>query len=268
MGHGPTESSFSGWITALDERHLADLTLPEVGRALRALSSCYVERRSRLAEGAALEGAGKRAAFALFYSPLHFQTTAHIVNELEARHLSEVLDLGCGIGAAGAAWALATPGPARVTGFDRSAWAVAEANWSYQQFGLRGHATRQDLTRVQFRPRRGLGILAAYAINELSDSARAVVLPRLVDAGRRGATVLVIEPIARRLAPWWSAWEAAFTEAGGRADEWRLTSLLPARQRQLARSAGLDPQELTARTLFFEAGASGTTEPYGRIRAE
>jgi SAM-dependent methyltransferase len=268
MGHGPTESSFSGWITALDERHLADLTLPEVGRELRALSSCYVERRSRLAEGAALEGAGKRAAFALFYSPLHFQTTAHIVNELEARHLSEVLDLGCGIGAAGAAWALATPGPARVTGFDRSAWAVAEANWSYQQFGLRGHATRQDLTRVQFRPRRGLGILAAYAINELSDSARAVVLPRLVDAGRRGATVLVIEPIARRLAPWWSAWEAAFTEAGGRADEWRLTSLLPARQRQLARSAGLNPQELTARTLFFEAGASGTTEPYGRIRAE
>jgi hypothetical protein len=268
MGHGPTESSFSGWITALDERHLADLTLPEVGRALRALSSCYVERRSRLAEGAALEGAGKRAAFALFYSPLHFQTTAHIVNELEARHLSEVLDLGCGIGAAGAAWALATPGPARVTGFDRSAWAVAEANWSYQQFGLRGHATRQDLTRVQFRPRRGLGILAAYAINELSDSARAVVLPRLVDAGRRGATVLVIEPIARRLAPWWSAWEAAFTEAGGRADEWRLTSLLPARQRQLARSAGLNLQELTARTLFFEAGASGTTEPYGRIRAE
>jgi len=95
-----------------------------------------------------------------------------------------------------------------------------------------------------------------------------VVLPRLVDAGRRGATVLVIEPIARRLAPWWSAWEAAFTEAGGRADEWRLTSLLPARQRQLARSAGLNLQELTARTLFFEAGASGTTEPYGRIRAE
>lgn len=272
MGHGPTESSFSAWITALDERHLANLTLPEVGRALRALSSCYVERRSRLAGGAALEGAGKRAAFALFYSPLHFQTTAHIVDALEARQVSEVLDLGCGIGAAGAAWALATPGPARVTGFDRSAWAVAEANWSYQQFGLRGRATRQDFTRVEFlayrrakreggRPRRGLGIVAAYAINELSDSARAVVLPRLVDAGRRGATVLVIEPIARRQAPWWSAWESAFTEAGGRADEWRLPSLLPARQRQLARSAGLDPQELTARTLFFEAGATDRPDP-------
>ena len=268
MGPGPTESPFSAWIAALDERHLADLTLPEVGRALRALSSCYVERRARLAEGAALEGAGKRAAFALFYSPLHFQATAHIVHELEAGRVSEVLDLGCGTGAAGAAWALAAAGPARVTGFDRSAWAVAEANWSYQRFGLRGHAARQDLTRVQFRPRRGLGILAAYAINELSESARAAVLPRLVDAGRRGATVLVIEPIARRLAPWWSAWESAFTGAGGRADEWRLRSELPERQRQLAKSAGLNPQELTARTLLFEGGAGGTTETYGRIRAE
>ena len=60
MTLGSSESVFTNWIAALDERHLADLTLPEVGRALRALSSCYVERRSRLAEGAALEGAGKR----------------------------------------------------------------------------------------------------------------------------------------------------------------------------------------------------------------
>ena len=85
---------------------------------------------------------------------------------------------------------------------------------------------------------------------------------------RRGTTVLVIEPIARRLAPWWSSWESAFTAAGGRADEWRLPSDLPARQRQLAKSAGLNPQELTARTLFIEAGVSGIPEPYGRIRAE
>jgi hypothetical protein len=269
MGHRRSESPFSAWIAALDERHLADLTLPEVGRALRALSSCYVERRSRLAEGAALEGAGKRAAFALFYAPLHFQTTAHIVQELGAGEVSEVLDLGCGTGPAGAAWALASPEPARVSGFDRSAWAIAEANWSYQQLGIRGRATRQDLTRVQFRPRRGLGLLAAYAINELSDAARAAVLPRLLDAGHRGATVLIVEPIARRLTPWWSAWESAVTAAGGRADEWRLASTLPPRQRQLARSAGLNPQELTARTLFLEPGAGrAAREPYGKIPAE
>ena len=255
MTHGSADSFFSNWIAALDERHLADLTLPEVGRALRALSSCYVERRSRLAEGAALEGAGKRAAFALFYAPVHFQATAHIVDRLAAGDVAEIVDLGCGTGAAGAAWALTARNEARVSGFDRSAWAVAEANWSYQQLEVRGRATRLDLTRVQLRPRPGLGILAAYAINELTDPARVAVLPRLIDAGQRGASVLVVEPIARRLAPWWNTWESAFTAAGGRADEWRLPASLPPRQRQLAKSAGLNPQELTARTLFLAGDA-------------
>src|SRR5690349_23898473 len=98
----PQSRPFDAWLGALDERHLADLTPPEVGRALRALSSCYVERRSRLAEGAALETAGKRAAFALFYAPLHFQATAHVARELDAgAGIREVVDLGCGTGAAG-----------------------------------------------------------------------------------------------------------------------------------------------------------------------
>src|SRR4029450_9957798 len=100
-------SAFDAWLAALAERHLADFRPAEVGRALRALSSCYVERRSRLAEGGALETAGKRAAFALFYAPLHFLTTARIVAELPAaKAVRDIVDLGCGTGAAGAAWAL------------------------------------------------------------------------------------------------------------------------------------------------------------------
>ena len=75
-------SPFDAWLAALDERHLADFRPAEVGRALRALSSCYVERRSRLAEGGALETAGKRAAFALFYAPLHFLTADRVVSAL------------------------------------------------------------------------------------------------------------------------------------------------------------------------------------------
>ena len=73
--------------------------------------------------------------------------------ELGAR---AIIDLGCGTGAAGAAWALAAGG-ASVSGFDRSVWAIAEANWSYRQLAVRGRAMRQDLARVQFQPRRGLG---------------------------------------------------------------------------------------------------------------
>ena len=73
------------WLSALEARHLASLTRPELTRALRALSSCYVERRDKLSSGAALEGAGKRAAFALFYGPLHFLTVAAIAPELGLR---------------------------------------------------------------------------------------------------------------------------------------------------------------------------------------
>ena len=265
MGNDSPDPRFTSWIAALDERHLANLTLPEVGRALRALSSCYVERRSRLAEGAALEGAGKRAAFALFYAPLHFQTTAHILGQLGDRtEVREILDLGCGTGAAGAAWALAAPS-ARITGVDRSAWAIAEANWTYRELGIRGRGVRQDVLRTPLPARRGLGILAAYAVNELADSARDTLLPRLLDAAARGAMVLIVEPIARRLAPWWGAWESAFRAAGGRSDEWRFPSALPPRQRQLAKSAGLNPQEATARSLFLAGGRGGSARTQDRI---
>ena len=75
---------FTAWLEALEKRHLGGLTFPEVRRALQALSSLYVERRDRLATGAALEGAGKRAAFALFYGPLHFLLVREIVRALGA----------------------------------------------------------------------------------------------------------------------------------------------------------------------------------------
>ena len=51
-----------GWIADLEQRHLADLTFTEVVRALRALSSTYVERRERLTTRSAFDSAGKRAA--------------------------------------------------------------------------------------------------------------------------------------------------------------------------------------------------------------
>jgi hypothetical protein len=63
----PDDARVMGWLQGLEERHLATLTPSEVARALRALSSCYVERRAKLAAGGALESAGKRAAFAQFY---------------------------------------------------------------------------------------------------------------------------------------------------------------------------------------------------------
>ncbi len=76
------DARIARWLGALEARHLADLTFAEVSRALRALSSCYVERRSKLGSGAALDGAGKRAAFAMFYGPLHFLLVRHVVSSI------------------------------------------------------------------------------------------------------------------------------------------------------------------------------------------
>jgi SAM-dependent methyltransferase len=243
------------WLAALDERHLADLTPSEVARALRALSSCYVERRGKLERGGALDSSGKRAAFALFYAPLHFVVTREIVGSLPAARggLARLIDLGCGTGAAGAAWALESPG-VRVAGFDRHPWAIAEANWTYRQLAVDGRATQKDMKHVALRGDRRVGILAAYSINELPDEVRQTVLRRLIDAHRSGARVLVVEPIARSIGRWWASWQEAFGSEGGRADQWRFLIDLPARQRALAKAAGLDPRELTARSLFL-AGA-------------
>jgi hypothetical protein len=255
---GPAEQPdgrFEAWLAALDERHLADLTASEVGRALRALSSCYVERRSKLAGGGALGTAGKRAAFALFYAPIHFLITRHVVRSLALAGppITLIQDLGCGTGSAGAAWALEASA-ARVSGVDRHPWAVAEANWTYRQLSIDGRAVPLDLTRARIPASAGSAIIAAYAINELADGVRTGMLQRLLTAGAGGAQVLIVEPISRRLTPWWGAWEAAFSAAGGQSDEWRFQSSLPRRQRELAKAAGLDPRELTARTLRLSGG--------------
>jgi hypothetical protein len=47
--HEFTNSPLHQLLGALESRHLANFTRSEVARALRALSSCYVERRTKLA---------------------------------------------------------------------------------------------------------------------------------------------------------------------------------------------------------------------------
>src|SRR6187399_2675708 len=130
-------NSVESWLAALEARHLANLTRPELTRALRALSSCYVERRDKLAGGAALDGAGKRAAFGLFYGPMHFLTIDAIVRALLAheRPITTIHDLGCGTGVGGAAWALAaatqTPGPSpKPTGRIANSACAAPREWA------------------------------------------------------------------------------------------------------------------------------------------
>jgi hypothetical protein len=247
-----TDEIFTEWLAALEERHLANLRVPEVTRALRALSSAYVQRRHKVASGATLDSAGKRAAFALFYGPLHFLTVVHVVRALSGQDPppAAILDLGCGTGVAGAAWALCAGATPFITGIDRHPWAVDEARWTYRVLGLRGQAKSGDLARVPPVPARG-AVVAAYALNELPAESRARVEDQLLAAAASKARVLILEPIARSVTPWWDATAARVTAAGGRADEWRFEVDLPPMLRLFDKAAGLNHRELTVRTLFI-----------------
>ena len=242
------DMQFEHWIAALEQRHLADLRVPEVTRALRALSSAYVERRHTVARGGPLESAGKRAAFALFYGPLHFLCVAHLVSALQARTPESLLDIGCGTGAAGAGWATAGTTTASLSGIDRNRWAVDEARWTYRALGIPGSARIGDLRHLPACGPRS-GALAAYVLNELPDALRQQVEEQLLAAAASGAAVLVIEPIARTVTPWWKDTARRFVSAGGRADEWRFALTLPPLVEKFDRAAGLHHDELKCRTL-------------------
>ena len=240
------------WLASLEERHLADLQFAEVTRALRALSSAYVERRASLAAKSPFAGAGKRAAYALYYGPLHFLTVSAVVQNLPGAcaGITHVADWGCGTGAAGAAWAMATESPARVSAIDMNPWALEEANATYKTFGLDADVRRGDLIRSRV-PASADALVAAWVVNEIAPSARAALLPKLMELGARRLRVLVVEPISRTVSPWWPEWALAFTAAGGRADEWRFHVDLPDLLRRLDKATGMKHDELTARSLWL-----------------
>jgi SAM-dependent methyltransferase len=244
--------TFEDWVAALETRHLADLRLPELTRALRALSSAYVERRHTVGRGGPLNSAGKRAAFALFYAPLHFMTVTHVIRALEATTPppASVLDVGCGTGAAGAAWAVACDGLPSVMGIDRHPWAIDEARWTYRMLELKGSARQGDIARLP-RLDRGSAAIAAYVLNELVPDVRTRALEQLLAATDHGTRVLILEPIARAVAPWWDGAAAQAVKAGGRTDQWRFRAHLPPLLQTLDKAAGLDHGELTVRSIWL-----------------
>jgi predicted RNA methylase len=243
---------FPQFLKEVEERHLADLRFSDVTRALRALSSAYVERReSALADHKALDGTGKRAAFAMYYGPLHFLLVQHIVRELGiACAPGTVVDLGCGTGVAGAALAASHTPPLAVLGFDTHPWTLEEARFTYKAFGLRSDVRRAHAAKTHF-PGDTSAVVAAFVVNELKDQDRATLLANLEQLVKaRKARVLVVEPISQRISPWWDEWAGHFERMGGRADTWKARIDTPPMVKRLAKAAGLRPEMLTARSLF------------------
>ena len=247
----------NSWYLKLEARHLRDRSFSEVRRSLQALSIAYVQRGGR--ERRATQGAGKRAAFALFYGTLHLVITRHVVAELGAnrRRPRRIVDLGCGTGVVSAAWSLAFASPPPVTGVDLSPWAIDETRWVWRELGLKGSPKRGNVVGASLQD--GDAVVLGWTVNEIDDDARKTLLENLL-SGSRGP-ILILEPISRRLVPWWREWQARFEERGGRSDEWKFRTELPERLRLLDRAAGLDHQQLTARTLYLPAQRPRTSSP-------
>jgi len=245
------------WLDDLEARHLSSLTHREVARGLRAVSSSYVERRATaLAGGRVLDGAGKRAAFALYYGPLHLLATLQILEALDAASVCAgwpIVDVGCGTGAVGAGAALALQSTA-VHGLDVHPWALTEARHTYAVLGLQGTVTRASAARLR-RPLRPSLVVCGYVANELTDVDREHLGRALTESVRHGSSVLVIEPLARSAAPWWLQWTA--TLPAPRLDEWKLQVMPPELTRALGESAGLTPTQVNVRTAWCTPTPAG-----------
>jgi hypothetical protein len=137
---------------------------------------------------------------------------------------------------------------------DVSGWAVAETRWTLRQLGIPGGATRGDAASAG-PPDPRTGLIAAFTANELEEPLRERLLARVLRAATAGSPALVVEPISRRVSPWWPVWREAFVGAGGREDEWRFRPRLPPSLALLAKAAGLDARELTGRSLSVSGAA-------------
>jgi len=189
----------------------------------------------------------------MFFGPLHFLLIRQIAGALGAQvpEGTHILDLGCGTGVAGAAWAKAADRQPGVLGIDRNPWVLQECKWTYRQLGIQGTVKNADVSKVRIPA--ATAVIAAFILNELDLSVRDRFRKEFIRNAASGLPVLIVEPIARRVSSWWEDWATEWKAIGGRADEWRFHVELPERLALMDRAAGLDHRELTGRSLWLPA---------------
>ncbi|HXT69351.1 MAG TPA: methyltransferase domain-containing protein [Vicinamibacterales bacterium] len=243
----------NAWIDRVIERHTASMTRPEFLKAVRALSARYVEQRASLIDRSPLDSAGKRAAFAAFYSPLHFLAVRAIIRSLGATGAGPrtIVDLGCGAGVASAAWAIESGGAASIVGIDLNPWVLEEARWNWSALGVRGRTRRGDLVAALEEAPDGAAVSCGWGLNELDKQARERAITALLSRARTGSPILIVEPLATRAVPWWPGFAASAAAHGARLDEWKLDLDLPPALAELDEAAGFRRDSFNARSAAF-----------------
>jgi precorrin-6B methylase 2 len=242
---------FDSWLEAAVGRYVPPLTFTEVRKGVQALSSLYVERRSGGGLGPrSHEGQGKRAALATYFGPLHFLTVHHAMSGFgRFDERARIVDLGTGTGASGAAAALRLDAVPEILGIDRSGWMLSEARRTWSAFGLRGRAVRGRLPGAFPRIRPTDLIVLGWVVNELEGTEREGLLEKLVSAVGRGARLLVAEPLAERITPWWPDWVRTLGGVGLEEGMVRVAIERHPWIRDLDRASGLDHRTIGARLL-------------------
>lgn len=275
---GSLREAYDAWQAATYTRHVPPLTFTELRKGVQALSSLYVERRAggNLATRS-IEGTGKRGALATYYAGLHFLIVHHAMRMVGLDALDgtrRVIDLGCGTGAVGAAIATALAGndtagagdrgaaAPELLGIDRSGWALEESERTWLSFGLRGRAQRSDLPEGFPRGARGVTFAFGWSLSEFDDGARAILLRRLVGELRRGARVMIVEPLSKRISPFWPDWAEKLGHLGVADELIRVAIDRPPFIRDMDKAARLDHQVIGARVLVGgRKGAAVTPAP-------
>ena len=140
--------------------------------------------------------------------------------------------------------------PGKVFGVDRSAWVLGEARRTWSHFGIRHHTRRADHPNGTPEGARGDAFVLGWVVNELQPQDRDELRKRLDASIDRGARVLIVEPLARAVSPWWDSWCETLD---ARSEIIRLRIERPAWVEDLDRASGLDHSTLGARVLYARA---------------
>lgn len=241
------------WIQA-EWAHHAPLGQRDVRKGIQSLSQLYVERAKGI-ESKAASAPARRAASAIYFGPLHALSTQIVLRSLPtpADPQATVVDLGCGSGAVGATVVHAGFG-SEVRGVDVASWAPAAAARTYAALGVRGQAATGRLPGALGWPANPALLVFGWSLNELTDSAREGVRKRIESGLRKGCGLLILEPLSRRITPWWDTWAGRMRRLGAVAVQEKAHVTLPPTLRDLDRAARLDHRTLGARAIYRPVG--------------
>ena len=242
------------WTAALQQRWAATLRFQELRRGAQALSDVYVHTRDRgpLARRA-VDGRGKRAAFACYYGVIHALLVASLCGPDGPLLLPGPVrfrDLGCGSGALGAGLAAAGVSLKSVEGVDLVKSNLELARWSYQWWGLRARVRVGRLPGAVGKGSPGELLGLGWCVNELEASDRQKLWSLLARSVEAGSGLLLLAPLSRRAVPWWFEAERALGPLGVESAELRAVIDRPTLVADLDRATGLDHREPGARVLF------------------